>query len=76
MIYRNRLDHSTLAFRRNELTTRVGVDAIRVGATYVRYEGQPENDLQGREEAQYTLDTRLTRYWRSRIFGITDIQVR
>lgn len=74
VIYRNRLDHSSLAFRRNELTTRVGVDAIRVGATYVRYEGQPENDLQGREEAQYTLDTRLTRYWRSRIFGITDIR--
>lgn len=74
LIYRNRLDHSTLAFRRNELTTRVGVDAIRVGATYVRYEGQPENDLEGREEAQYTLDTQLTRYWRSRIFGITDIK--
>ncbi|MBK8210934.1 MAG: LPS-assembly protein LptD [Rhodospirillales bacterium] len=74
VMYRNRLDHSSLAFRRNELSTRVGVDAIRVGAAYVRYQGQPENDLQGREEAQYTLDTRLTRYWRSRIFGITDIR--
>jgi LPS-assembly protein len=74
VMYRNRLDHSSLAFRRNELSTRVGVDAIRVGAAYVRYQGQPENDLQGSEEVQYTLDTRLTRYWRSRIFGITDIR--
>ena len=74
VIYRNRLDHSSLAFRRNELTTRVGVDTIRVGATYVRYQSQPENDLQGREEAQYTLDSQLTRFWRSRIFGITDIR--
>ena len=74
VIYRNRLDHSSLAFRRNELTTRVGVDALRIGATYVRYQAQPENDLQGREEAQYTLDSQLTRFWRSRIFGITDIR--
>ena len=51
-----------------------GVDAIRVGASYVRYQAQPQNDLDSRQEAQYALDTQLTRYWRSRIFGTTDIQ--
>lgn len=74
VIYRNRLDHENLAVRRNELMTRVGVDAVRVGASYVRYESQPQNDLSGREETQYALDTQLTRYWRSRIFGTTDIR--
>ncbi len=74
VIYRNRLDHGTLKPERNELTMRVGVDAIRVGASYVRYQSQPQNDLASRQEAQYALDTRLTRYWRSRIFGTTDIQ--
>jgi len=74
VIYRNRLDHSSLQFRRNEFTTRVGVDAIRVGATYVRYSSQPENDLQAREEAQYTLNTRLSRFWSGAVFGTTDIE--
>ncbi|MFO1119764.1 MAG: LPS assembly protein LptD [Rhodospirillales bacterium] len=74
VIYRNRLDHSTLKPERNELTLRVGVDAIRVGASYVRYQSQPQNNLASRQEAQYALDTQLTRYWRSHIFGTTDIQ--
>ena len=65
LIYRNRLDHKTFEFHRNELTARVGTDAARLRTTYVRYDGQPQNDLQGSEEIQYGLDTRLTRFWRS-----------
>jgi LPS-assembly protein len=74
LIYKNRLDHNSFNFRRNELTTRAGVDAVRVGATYVLYDGQPQNDLPGRQEVQYNLDTKLTRFWRSRLFGITDVK--
>ena len=74
LLYRNRLDHASFDFRRNELTALVGVDAVRFGTTYVRYDGQPQNELQGSEEIQYTIDTKLTRLWRTRFFGITDLQ--
>jgi LPS-assembly protein len=74
LIYRNRLDNTSLKFRRNEVGARLGADALRLDGTYVRFEGQPENDLQGREEVEYGLETRWTRLWRSRVFGITDIR--
>jgi LPS-assembly protein len=74
LLYRNRLDHETLAVRRNELTARVGSDLARLRATYARYDGQPENDLPASEQIEYAVDTQLTRFWRSRVFGITDIR--
>ena len=61
-------------FHRNELTARVGTDVARLRTTYVRYDGQPQNNLQSSEEMQYGLDTQLTRLWRSQLFGITDIK--
>ncbi|MBK8175021.1 MAG: LPS-assembly protein LptD [Rhodospirillales bacterium] len=73
LLYRTRLDHNSLDMRRNELTARFGVDALRLKTTYVRYDGQPQNDLEGSQEAQYALDSQLTRYWSGRIYGITDI---
>lgn len=74
VIYRNRLDDQTLAFHRNELTTRIGVPALRMQGTYVRYEERPQNDLRSREEVDYAVDARLTRFWRSRVYGVTDIE--
>ena len=74
LLYRNRIDHASFDFRRNELTALVGGDAARFGTTYVRYDGQPQNQLQGSEEVQYTVDMRLTRLWRTRFFGVTDLQ--
>jgi hypothetical protein len=71
LLYRNRIDHASLNFRRNELTAVIRVDAIRLGTTYGRYDGHPQNELQGNEEFQYAIDTRLTRLWRTRFFGIT-----
>jgi LPS-assembly protein len=73
LLYRNRVDHESFDFHRNELTARAGVDAIRLASTYVRYDGQPQNGLESREMVRYALDTKLTRFWRSRVFGITDL---
>lgn len=74
LLYRNRIDHNSFELKRNEFGAEVGVDAVRLRGTYVRYDGQPQNDLRGREEVEYTLDTQLTRFWRSRFFGTTDIR--
>ena len=49
-------DHDSFDFHRNQLTARVGVGAFRLGSTYVRYDGQPQNDLRRSEQVQYTLD--------------------
>ena len=74
LLYRNRIDHDSFDLHRNQVTARVGVDAVRLAATYVRYDGQPQNDLHGSEQVQYALDTKLTRLWRGRVFGITDVK--
>jgi LPS-assembly protein len=74
LLYRNRIDHGSFDLHRNELTARVGVGAVRLASTYVRYDGQPQNDLHSSEQVQYALDTKLTRLWRSRVFGITDVK--
>jgi LPS-assembly protein len=65
LLYRNRVDHESFDFHRNELTARAGVDAIRLASTYVRYGGQPQNGLESREMVRYALDTKLTRFWRA-----------
>lgn len=74
IVYRNRIDHSSFKFERNEVGARLGNEALKLHGTYVRYESQPQNDLVGREEVEYGLDTRWTRFWRTRAFGITDIR--
>jgi LPS-assembly protein len=73
LLYSNRLDNSSLEPQRQELSTTFGVDAIRVDATYVKFDGDSQEDLQFREELTFGLNTRLSRYWRSRVFGTRDI---
>jgi LPS-assembly protein len=74
LLYRNRIDHDSFDLHRNQVTARVGVDAVRLASTYVRYDGQPQNNLRGSEQVQYARDTNLTRLWRGRVFGITDVK--
>jgi len=74
LVYSNRLDNSDLDPVRHELTTSVGVEAINADTTYVRFESDPTNDLQSREELDFGVNTKLTRHWRSRIFGTRDLE--
>lgn len=69
LIYRNRFGSTDFDMHRQEITSSVGVPAIRVDTTYVNYQGQPNVGLDFREEVNFGLNTKWTRYWRNRIFG-------
>ncbi len=74
LIYSNRLNNDDLDPVRHELTTLAGVDALNASVTYVRLQGEPDNDLPFREEVGFGLNSKLTRHWRSRVFGTRDLQ--
>ncbi len=74
LVYSNRLNNDDLDPVRHELTTSAGVDALNASVSYVRLQGEPENDLPFREEVGFGLNTKLTRHWRSRVFGTRDLQ--
>jgi LPS-assembly protein len=74
LIYRNRVNVEDGKVARHELGATGGVEAIRANLSYVRYDGQEQEGLDGREEVDFSLTSQLTRMWRSRIYGITDLK--
>jgi LPS-assembly protein len=98
VLYRTRIDKDDFDARRHELGARVGVDALRLEATYLSLDEAPErtfvdsldgsrnnnnnnddddddddDEFGNREEIEFALSSQLTRYWRTRLFGIRDL---
>ncbi|MGZ8410412.1 MAG: LPS assembly protein LptD, partial [Hyphomicrobium sp.] len=71
--YRTRLDVEDRAFRRNEVWFAGGVPALSLAGAYVFFEEQEDDDFEGRQELNLTLNSQLTRYWRGRVFGLRDL---
>jgi LPS-assembly protein len=73
LTYRNRIDVARAAARRHELQGRLGPKTLRLGASYVRYDSDPEAGFAKREEVDFGLVSQIDRYWRTRISGARDL---
>jgi hypothetical protein len=62
-----------MAVRRHELGALVGSRTLRVGASYVRFDSEAQEEFQSREELDFVLTSQISRYWRTRISGIRDL---
>ena len=73
VLYRFRLDKDDFTARRHELGSSVGVDALQLNTRYVFFHRDDEDEFGSREEVSFSLRTRLSRHWRSRVFGTRDL---
>ena len=68
LLYRFRLDKDTLEARRNELDLRVGPPMLNLDLSYISVKsGSTVDELDDREEINWTLRSRISRYWS--VFG-------
>ena len=66
--YRFRFDKDDLSARRNELDLRIGPSALNLNLSYTLIGTEAQTDEFGdREELNWTLNSRLSRYWS--VFG-------
>ena len=73
LLYRFRLSKDNLDPRRHEIGLSAGPPALSVNANYVFFDRQEDSEFTGREEITLALGSQLTRYWRSRVFGVRDL---
>jgi len=72
-VYRTRFASDTFVPKKNELTFNAGVPAFRVQANYTFLETQANSEFPGREEINYGVSSRLNRFWRVGLSGVTDL---
>ena len=73
LLYRTRLSKDNLDPRRHEIRLSAGPPALNVYTNYVFFDRQEDSEFTGREEIALALGSQLTRYWRSRVFGVRDL---
>lgn len=73
MIYRTRFGNDDLSPDRNELSFSGGVPALRVGATYTFVSAQDSGGFAGREELNFSANSRINRFWRADLSGTRDL---
>ncbi len=73
VLYRFRLDKDDFVARRHELGSTVGVDALRLSTRYVFFDKDEDKEFQSREEVSFSLRAKLSRHWRSSVFGTRDL---
>ena len=73
LLYRARWDKDNLALRRSEVDLTAGPRSLRLAVDYNFFDRQEDSELAAREEIKVSLDTTLTRYWRSRMSAVRDL---
>jgi len=71
--YRTRFSANNLAPNRNEITMTAGVPALNVSTNYVFLDQQKESEFAGREELNYSMNSRINRFWRTGFNGVRDM---
>ncbi len=71
--YRTRFSPDSLAPNRNELNMSVGVPALKFSASYVFLEQQTDSEFAGREELNYSVNSKINRFWRAGFRGVRDM---
>jgi len=71
--YRTRFSADSLAPNRNEIAMTAGVPALNVSANYVFLDQQKESEFAGREELNYSMNSKINRFWRAGFSGVRDM---
>jgi len=71
--YRTRFAADSLAPNRNEVRVSSGVPAFNVSANYVFLARQQGSEFAGREELNYSVNSKVNRFWRTRFNGVRDM---
>jgi LPS-assembly protein len=72
-VYRTRIDGDNFSPKRNEVLLSAGPPALNFSGNYVFIQPQAGSQFPGREELSYAVKSRLNRYWRASVSGITDL---
>ena len=73
LMYRTRFDKDNLEIRRNEVRLDGGPATLRLNFNYTFIDRRFESEFAGQEEVQYTVASRLSRFWRAKVSGIHDL---
>ena len=73
LLYRTRFDSDNFTPKRNEVTVSAGGDALTATANYVFLESQRDSEFSGREEINFSLNSKFTRFWRGGFSGVHDL---
>ena len=73
LLYRARFDSDNFTPKRNEVTFSAGGDALRADANYVFIESSSDTTFGGREEINFSINSKFTRFWRGSFSGVHDL---
>jgi LPS-assembly protein len=73
LLYRTRLDGDNFIPKRNELKFSAGGAALRGNVNYVFIEAQRDSEFPGREEINFSINSKLNRFWRAGFSGTHDL---
>lgn len=71
--YRTRFSAENLNPNRNEITVSAGIPAFTTSANYVFLDQQTDSEFSGREEINYSVSSKINRFWRTRFSGVRDM---
>jgi LPS-assembly protein len=73
LVYRGRWDKNNLENRRSELGTVIGPRTLNFSVDYLMFDRQEGSEFPGREELRTGVSAQLTRYWRSQVSVVQDL---
>ncbi|MFQ5765333.1 MAG: LPS assembly protein LptD, partial [Rhodospirillales bacterium] len=73
LVYRTRFDSDNFTPKRNEVSARAGVPALRAYANYLFIESQQGSEFPGREEIIFSGTSQFNRFWRFGVRGVRDL---
>ena len=73
LIYRTRFASDNFSPKRNEVTLRAGVPAFKASTNYVFIESQEDSEFSGREEINFSMNSKLNRFWQAGFSGVHDL---
>ncbi len=71
--YRTRFSPENLSPNRNEAEIRAGVAAFNVQANYIFLERQEDSEFAGREEVNFSANSKFNRFWRGGMNTVRDL---
>ena len=73
LLYRARYSKDNLAARRNELRMSLGPAAANLSVNYAFFARQEDSEFGAREEIRATLNSQVTRFWRTSLSAVRDL---
>ena len=73
LLYRTRLDSDNFTPKRNEITFSAGGADLRANANYFFIESSSDSEFGGREEINFSINSKFNRFWRGGFSGTHDL---